>query len=155
MKQDRRAEGRQQNREAQLQEGLGGQRMGERTDALEDVHQEGEQHGAVDRAEGKIPADEGEAHDEQRRVDDEHQHARGEHLGGNHAAQNQREAADAAGGEVVGEFEEVDADAGDQDAEGQEQITLECVQLAGFRDFHVNRVLSSLMRTVKFAAQQL
>ncbi len=97
MKQHRRAECGEQHREAELQEGLIGQRPGKGPQKLHPGKAQGEQHGTVDRAERKTAAKENETYEQKQRIDDEHQGARCEHGGWKQAPQDQGQAADASG----------------------------------------------------------
>ena len=136
MEQNGRTDGRQQHREAKLQQRLIGQRMAERPETFHHVDSQRQHDGTIYRAERETAPQKDEADHEQRHVDDEDKYARREHGRGQHAAQNQRKAADAAGGKVVRKFKKVNADGGEQHAKGQQNIAFELAHRFGRSGFH-------------------
>ena len=136
MEQNRRTDGRKQYREAQFQQRLVRQRVVKRPEALHDVDRQRQHDRAIHRAERETAPQKDEPYHQQRHVDDEHKGARSQHRGGENAPQNQRKAADAAGGKVVREFEEVNADGGEQHAEGQQNIPFNLAHRLGRCGFH-------------------
>ena len=126
VEQNRRTERRKQDGKAQLKQRLIGQRMRHRVKMLHHIDGKRQQHGTVHRAEREVSSQKDIADDEQRGVDDQNKRAGRQDFGRQHATQNQRQTADAAGRKVVRKLEEVDADRHNQAADCQQKIAFKC-----------------------------
>src|SRR5699024_3120395 len=103
----RRAHGGKHHGKAQLQQGLVGKGGVHGVDALQHPGLQGVHQAAIGGPKAELLAQKQVAQHQQQDVDNAHQGGGGEE--GNHAAEEDCQAADAAGGEVVGKLEKVDA----------------------------------------------